>query len=351
MGEKNLEERRMVMEDRKKLRLRFILALATSVILFLPLFAFAGGTNNEPNGVEDYLIGIAPPPDATPVGTFAGKIYLAWYTAHTLKNNSGDTSHLGTDGVRLDKLNVYVDANRFFYVSPVKLQFDSFTGFLGAHAIFPLVKPNLHLDVMTPGGPIDLDQSHSGLADVTFGPAVSWHHKSGLFHFITAVDFVAPTGQYNAKNLVNVGNNVWTIAPGVLWSWFPWFYPNIDISGRFFYSFNTKNDDFSAIPGVSYHKTPGQEFVLDYDIMHALWSGKPGMQSRAGIGGYWYHQTTKDHSNQPFFTDHLGYTFAVGPAAMFDYKMWIFSAHVYWEVATANRPQGIASQFTILCKF
>jgi hypothetical protein len=351
MGEKNLEERRMVMEDRKKLRLRFILALATSVILFLPLFAFAGGTNNEPNGVEDYLIGIAPPPDATPVGTFAAKVYMGWYTANKLKNNSGDTMRLGTDGVRLDKLNVFTEVPRIFYVSPVKLQFGNYTGFLGAHVIVPFVKPNLHLDVMTPGGPIDVDQSHSGMADVTFGPAVSWHHKSGLFHFITAVDFIAPTGEYNPKRMVNIGNNVWTIAPGFLWTWFPWFYPNIDISGRFFYSFNTKNDDFSAIPGVSFHKTPGQEFVLDYDIMHALWSGKPGMQARGGIAGYWYHQTTKDHSNQPFFTDNLGYTFAVGPAAMFDYKMWIFSAHVYWEVATANRPQGIASQFTVLCKF
>ncbi len=64
------------MEYREKVRMRFMTALVTSVILFLPLFAFAGGTTHEPNGGEDYLIGIAPPPDPL---AFAGKVYLQWY--------------------------------------------------------------------------------------------------------------------------------------------------------------------------------------------------------------------------------------------------------------------------------
>ncbi len=334
------------MEYRERLLIRFMTALVTSVILFLPLFAFAGGTGNEPMGVEDYLIGVQPPP------SMAAKVYLGWYHAGNLKNNSGNTMTLARDGVALDKLNVYVDANRFFYVSPIKLEVGPFTGFLGGHAIFPLVKVNQHVDVLTPGGPIDADSGHSGLADVTFGPGIGWHLKEGWLHFITAVDIVAPAGLYDRRNpLVSPGQNVWTIAPGILWTVFPPFYQNIDISMRLFYSFNTKNNDFIGASGFKTDKTPGQELVIDYDIMHAIWGGKPGMQARGGIGGYFYQQTTKDKFGDPLNEDHLGRVFAIGPALMFDYKMWIFSAHVYWEMAAKNRPEGIHPQLTVLCKF
>jgi hypothetical protein len=75
------------------------------------------------------------------------------------------------------------------------------------------------------------------------------------------------------------------------------------------------------------------------------------MQARGGIGGYFYQQTTKDKSGDPAFEDNYGRVFAIGPAVFFDYKMWIFSAHVYWETLAKNRSEGVRSQLTILCKF
>ena len=335
------------MEWRERVRIRFITALVTSVVLFLPLFAFAGGVNNEPLGAEDYLIGVAPPP------SIAGKVYLVWYHATKAKDNSGDTVKLRSvgDGA-LDKINVFVEVNRILWITPFKFQVGGFDGFLNAHAVFPFVKGNLHVDALTPGGVIDaVDESHSGLSDVTVGPGIAWHHKSGFLHGITGLDIVAPTGKWNRFRNFNVGNNVWTIAPVLIFTVFPPFYPNIDISMKFDYSFNTKNDDFLGPSGFKTHKTPGQEFHFDYDVMHSIWGGKPGMQVRGGIGGYFYQQTTKDKSGDPSFEDHYGRVFAIGPAVFFDYKMWIFSAHVYWETLAKNRSEGVRSQLSILCKF
>lgn len=347
MGEKNLEERRTVMEYRERVRMRFMTALVTSVILFLPLFAFAGGTTHEPLGAEDYLIGVAPPP------SIAGKVYLQWYTADKLKDNHGRTLSLARDGVALDKLNVFVEVNRVLFITPLKFDIGGFSGFVNGHAVFPMVKPNLHLDVLTPGGVIDVNSSHSGLGDVTFGPGIAWHHKSGLLHGITAVDIIAPTGLYDRRNRnVSPGTNDWSVAPVMIFTVFAPFDPGLELSMKFAYTFNFKNNDVLAADGTRTWLTPGDEFSFDYDVMHAIWAPNPKTQFRGGIGGYFYQQTSEDKNGITGSDEHnKGRVFAIGPAVFVDYKMWIFSAHVYFETAAQNRPQGIQSQLTVLCKF
>ena len=346
MGGKNLEERRTVMEYRERLLIRFMTALVTSVILFLPLFAFAGGTVHEPLGAEDYLIGVAPPP------SIAAKVYLNWYHAGNLKDNSGNTLRSPS----LDKLNVFAEVNRILIITPLKFDIGGFTGFVNGHVVAPLVKVNLHLDA-TPAGPDIVDQAHSGLADVTFGPGIAWHHKSGFLHGITAVDIIAPTGFYSKRNAVNIGTNDWSVAPVLIFTVLPPFYPNIDVSIKFAYTFNFKNNDVLGAAGTPFAGTrtwltPGNEFSFDFDVMHALWGPGPGMQFRGGMGGYFYLQTTDDKRGDiGTVRDDKGRVFAIGPALFFDYKMWIFSAHVYWEMAAKNRPQGVTPQVTVLCKF
>jgi hypothetical protein len=343
MGKKNLEERRTIMEYRERLLIRFMTALVTSVILFLPLFAFAGGTTHEPLGAEDYLIGVAPPPG------IAMKVYLQWYTANKLKDNSGNTLR---DPVKLDKLNAFVDVNRILIITPLKFDVGGFTGFVNGHAV--LVKPNLHLDVNThsPVGVIDVDESHSGLGDVTFGPGIAWHHKSGLLHGITGVDIIAPTGKYDRHWSVNPGTNDWSVAPVLIFTVFAPFDPGLELSMIFTYTFNFKNNDVVATNGLRTWLTPGNEFSFSYDVMHHIWGPGHGMEFRGGIGGYFYQQTTDDkRGDTGTVKDNLGRVFAIGPALFFDYKMWIFSAHVYFETAARNRSEGIQSQLTVLCKF
>jgi len=335
------------MNYRERVRIRFMIALVTSLILFLPILAFAGGTGNEPKGAEDYLIGVVPPP------SISAKVYLSWYTASTQKDDNGHNVHLGS-GARLDKVNVFAEVNRVPFVTPLKFQVGGFDAFLIGHVVVPLVKPNVHVDAAPPGAtaPVQVvNASPSGLADITFGPGIGWHHKSGFYHGIIGFDIIAPTGQYNAYRPVSIGHNSWSYAPVLIFTVFPPFYPNIDFSIKFDYTFNTTNDDFISPSGFKTHITYGNEFHFDYDIMHSLWGGKPGMQARGGVAGYFYQQTTKDSVHDPLFVDQLGRTFAIGPAVFFDYKSWIFSAHVYWETAVQNRSQGIQTQLTVLCKF
>ena len=93
----------------------FRIALIVPVVLFvLPLFAFAGGGQQYPNGVEAFLIGVAPPPG------FYIKDYNFFYTADKLKNNNGNTKTLANSGQELDRVNVYANVPRFIWITPLE---------------------------------------------------------------------------------------------------------------------------------------------------------------------------------------------------------------------------------------
>ena len=77
------------MEVRVRGLRRFTVAIMIPVILFvLPLFALAGGGQHYPNGVEAFLIGVAPPPG------FYIKKYNYFYTADKLKDNKIGRAHV-----------------------------------------------------------------------------------------------------------------------------------------------------------------------------------------------------------------------------------------------------------------
>ena len=133
---------------------RFRVSLIIPFILVLfPFFAFAGGGQHYPNGAEAMLIGVAPPPG------FYLKNYFYFYTANKLKDNSGDTMSLSSHGVGLDRLNVYGFIPRLIWIS--KLNF--LGGFYGQHLFVPLLNVDMDLNVLTPGGPINLNEKRSGI--------------------------------------------------------------------------------------------------------------------------------------------------------------------------------------------
>jgi hypothetical protein len=321
---------------------RFRVAVIIPVILFtLPLFALAGGGQQYPNGVEAFLIGVAPPPG------FYLKNYFYYYTATKLKNNSGDTMKVGTDGVELDRLSVYGYIPRLIWIS--KLNF--LGGFYGQHLFVPLLDVDMKLN--TPGG--DLSDRRGGVGNLIYSPFIwTWHAKDGLLHMITALDIYMPTGPYDAKNLVNVGKNFWTFEPVFAITGFLPSHPNLSASIKLMYDFNTPNNDYIVGPataakignvgttGLKTHLTPGQEFHFDYSVEYAITK-----EFRAGITGYFYQQTTSDSTGFGEVQNDKGRVFAIGPGVWYNYKKWFFDLHGAWETAAKNRPEGFTGLFTV----
>ncbi len=335
----------------------FVAPLVILGVLSSSLFAFAGGLTPEPLGAVAFFSGVTPPGEA-----FVIKEYIDYYRAKKLETNHGyglnHTVSLKTEGYALDKLQVLDFITRILYVSPLKISVAGLDGYLLGHADIPVISPGIKIDL-----PTDQSDHHTGVGDVTVGPGIGWHTKSGLFHFVTAVDITAPTGQWGPSRLVNVGNNVWSVSPIIEATLFlPW-HPSLEFDIKMDYSFNSTNDDYiimlptaekignKSLVGLRTNLTPGQDFHVDYTVAYVLSKTGAEHQFRVGATGYFYRQTTDDETNVGRVKNNLGEVFAIGPGVWWSYKHWIAEAHVDYEVEARNRPQGINSWLTILYRF
>ena len=100
-----------------------------------------------------------------------------------------------------------------------------------------------------------------------------------------------------------------------------------DVSAKFMYDFNTRNDDTDY--------TSGQEFHVDYSI------GKKFDNLSVGLGGYYYKQVTDDKQAGSKVGDgNKGQAFGIGPQIKYDYKNMSFLLKYQAETAVKNRPDG-----------
>ncbi len=345
------------MERKRRLMRWCSAAFVTLAILFPPIFAHAGGLTPEALGAETFLAGVSPPPG------FYVKEYFDYYNADKLKDDSGHTLTLARNRAQLDRLQVEALATRLTYVLPLKISIMGFDANPAVHVIIPVVRSSLRLDAVTPAGLAEMSDHHSGVGDLRFSGGLGWHHKSGLFHVMTNVDIVAPTGLWNPNRLVNIGANCWSITPVIAATFFlPW-HPSLEFDIRMTYSFNTENDDFIISPsvaskigkmsltGLRTNLTPGQDFHFDYCIAYALSKKGAPHQFRVGATGYFYQQTTDDDTDVGKVKNDLGRVFAIGPGVWWSYKKWLVESHVNFETAVKNRPQGINTWLTMAHRF
>jgi hypothetical protein len=225
-------------------------------------FATEGGATAFPNGAEDFLVAAMPPP-----GRYGWLIFNT-YSASRLAD---DTGHAAVSGFDL-RVNALVP--RFDWVKPVSV--------LGADRWGTLViLPLLDLDLSLNPVPGVLVQGHRrGWGDLTVGNGLHWTFPD--FDVVNAVDFVAPTGGYEAARLTNPGQNHWVLRINHLGTWHPM--PAWDVSYRLHWDYNFENT------ATNYRS--GQTVYLNWAVG---WKPRPPLT--LGLAGYFLRQITDDRQD------------------------------------------------------
>lgn len=268
--------------------------------------ATEGGGGIYPNGNESAVVGAMPPPG------FYMLAYVGNYTANNFRDNSGNKYGF-TFNLRVTSV-----APRAIWVTDQTL----LGGQLAFHTIVPLLTTStLHTGIKA------TSDSASGLGDITIGAGLGYH-ASDKFHYTFGVDINAPTGSYDKNKVANLGRNYWNLEPVVALTYVQ--PEGINANLKAMYDFNRTN-------GATSYKS-GQELHADYDLGWGFGNGLV-----AGVGGYFYQQTTDDVNNGATVANNRGKAMAIGPSITFNNgKGLLISAKIQRESSVVNRPQGQA---------
>jgi len=290
------------------------IALATAFACLAGTLAFAteGGGSAYPNGAENFLLGVAPPPGTYVLG------YASYDRLNKLRDNSGNEIPIPF------MVDVAAIVPRFIWIGQTQVLGGNF----GLHGFLPL----LDIDAKVAG----LSQRKSGLGDVIFGPFLTYHPSDKL-HYVLAVDVHAPTASYNKTDLVNLGRNYWTVGPVAAISYTQASGINADI--KLHYEVNRSNKD------TNYRS--GQEFHFDYALGWGLGNGWT-----AGASGYVYQQTTDDEQAGATVANAKGRAMAIGPSIKYQHPSGFFiTAKYQQDFAVRNRPEGAALKVKMILPF
>jgi hypothetical protein len=277
-------------------------------LLFLSathVLAAEGGGSTYPGGVENFLVGAAPPP---------GLHWLTYgqiYRADKLKDKDGQT--IPVPGFK-------VNAN----VAVLRPVLSTNTQLWGGNLVFHAIIPLVDLKVQAAG----ISQSKTGVGDITLGVFGLATHYSPQLHTVAALDVVLPTGRYNKNDLANIGRNYTSFQPLYTLSY-------IDPKGfngdfKLTFNFNTKNKDTN-------YKS-GNEVFVDYSLGYGL-----GNAWTVGVGGYIRNQFSDDTQNGIRVLNNKAKNFAIGPSLKYQPSQgWFLTAKYQIETNTKNTTQGNA---------
>jgi hypothetical protein len=235
-----------------------ILAFLFTVVLFTaPLWANEG-SDQYPNGAENWLAGAVPP---------AGSYYVNYFGFYSGKLKDGSGANANLNGTT-PSVNATFDAFRFVQVTHHRM--------FGADYAVQVIVPVVHQSVNMNG-----IASKTSVGDIFVNPMIlGWHHPQ--WHALASVDILLPTGYYNQNDpRVSVGANYCSFDSLVAVSAVPksgW-----EGSAKLMYNIKTTN------PATNYHS--GQDFHTDFAF------GKHFQSWMAGATGYALKQTTNDTFN------------------------------------------------------
>lgn len=290
--------------------------------------AVEGGLGHYPHGVEDFMVGALPPP---------GSYFINYFLFYNITGYDDARIANGTkirDIPALGKPNVkgyaLIDALRYIYVGKTKI--------FGGDPFFHVIQPvaYLHKEASANTGDLFTD-TKKGLMDTSVAAGIGWHINKN-FHLVGGLELFMPTGAYDRDDMANPGNNYWTFMPVAALTYLS--DSGFEASAKLMYNINTTNNQ------TGYYS--GQEFHADYNV------GYHFMKNWAiGVNGYYYYQTTNDsiRNEAAGFDGNKGRTFAIGPAAQYNYKNMFFKLKYQWETAVTNKPEGQRAWFTFVYAF
>ena len=303
--------------------------------------AWAGGGNAYPNGAEAFMVGAAPPPGLTLLN------YVYYYSADQLKDGNGRDTH------QLDSVSVWADVLRFIWISKKQ--------FLGANygQHFFLLLTDIDMDLLQPAGTrLNRHYDDTDLPYVIWSPCLlTWHKNQGRLHFVLDIaDLYIPLYNEDESNFVSWGRNYWTIEPVFAVTWLP--SPKWEISAKFMYDFNTRQEGYQPGPPAKVDRTPGQEFHFDFNASIGI---TPNL--RLGLGGYYYRQVTNDDfhgiENAPAplrpvlegIEGEQSQVWALGPGIWYKRGKLMATRRTQWEFEAKNKTEGHNVWFKLIYPF
>ena len=300
-----------------------------------PSAVMAGGGQAYPNGAEAFMPGAAPPPGLTMIN------YFFWGHAEDLKDDHGDTVKHPNGKDALNRVDVIGDLVRLIWIS----NFQLLGGNYGQHFFAGLLYTGSNFN-----GPVSPDMSESfydfNSPYFIYSPFVlTWHLMQGQLHVVTSLcDIYFPFDNEDENNPTSVGRNFWTFEPVLAVTWMPtkaW-----EVSTKFMYDINTRQDDYVTAYPVTVDRTPGQEFHMDFNVSYMIIDNL-----RVGINGYYYQQVTDDDIGgipdawaglEPAFEEMEGEhsrALALGPGAFYQYRNMMFTLRYQHEFAVRNKAE------------
>jgi hypothetical protein len=288
-------------------------AWALAALACTGVHATEGGGSTYPRGVENYLVGAAPPP---------GLHWLAYanvYSADELHDSRGE--RIPVPGFKVEAA-----------AAVLRSVWSTNTQALGGNVVWHAIVPLVNLKVAAAGA----SQRKTGLGDVTLGPGIATHYSPQL-HSVLGLDVVLPTGRYDKADLANIGANHVSIQPLYTMS-------HIDPSGfngdfKLTLNLNRRNGDTD-------YKS-GNELFVDYSAGWGVGSGWT-----VGLGGHVWRQLSDDRRAGVDLDGSRVRALSIGPSIKYDNgKGWFITAKLQRETSVRNSTQGTAFWLKTLIPF
>lgn len=295
---------------------RSLMCWIFAAALFLSSSVAHAFNSSSFNGTADFYAGAAPPPGLHLID------YNVFLDIKKIENRGV--------GVTGGKGSLTAFALRPIYVAP--------TGILGGNFLMHSIIPVLSVEAtfQTPGGTVT--GHDGGLGDTYFGVGMAWH--SPIWHWLTVLDVITPTGNYDPNKPINTGNNQFIFEPVFAVTGL---FPNgFETSAKIMYSYHTKNSDFGNGLGYQTGQALHADYMVSYEVMKGL---------KVGVTGWVWEGLENDKLGGKDLPDSRDHEFSMGPAIRYQDGKFAVLAKYVMPISAKNRIEANQAWIDLVYSF